>query len=394
MRLYRYIVPGLVIQAVLVGGGYATGRELVEFFLARGPRTALAGLALTALWFSAGSMVAFELARRYRAFDYKSFCRVFLGRFWVLFEIGYYALLLLVLSVLSAAAGKLLAQMLGLPELLDSILFMSLVAFVVFFGNKVIEKVISVWSIVFYATYGSMFALVVWKFSPQLHASLRATSLDWALAVRDSFSYLGYNVVIVPILIFVARNFQSRAEAFTAGALAGPLILLPGFASLLALAAFYPGILSEPLPIFVVLTRIANPALSLCVQIVILGAFIKTGVGLLHGLNERVARAAVDRGRTLPRLWRPVLALGITGAITGSLSAATSGSAGMLFGLGLDGVVLLYMRYLEEQDAGHPSAVACRRMASTASAVVLAQVTSSLVTGEVWVVDSGHQLIR
>ena len=106
MRLYRYIVPGLVIQAVLVGGGYATGRELVEFFLARGPRTALAGLALTALWFSAGSMVAFELARRYRAFDYKSFCRIFLGRFWVLFEIGYYALLLLVLSVLSAAPGS------------------------------------------------------------------------------------------------------------------------------------------------------------------------------------------------------------------------------------------------------------------------------------------------
>ncbi len=221
MRLYRYIVPGLVIQAVLVGGGYATGRELVEFFLARGPRTALAGLALTALWFSAGSMVAFELARRYRAFDYKSFCRIFLGRFWVLFEIGYYALLLLVLSVLSAAAGKLLAQLLGLPELLDSILFMALVAFVVFFGNKVIEKVISAWSILFYATYGSMFALVVWKFSPQLHAALDGTSLDWAAALRDSFSYLGYNVVIVPILIFVARNFQSRAQAFSAGALAG-----------------------------------------------------------------------------------------------------------------------------------------------------------------------------
>ena len=146
----------------------------------------------------------------------------------MLFEIGYYALLLLVLSVLSSAAGKLLAQMFGLPELLNSILFMSLVAFVVFFGNKVIEKVISAWSIVFYATYGSMFALVVWKFGPQLHAALGATPLDWAEAVRDSFSYLGYNVVIVPILIFVARNFESRTQAFAAGALAGPLILLPG----------------------------------------------------------------------------------------------------------------------------------------------------------------------
>jgi uncharacterized membrane protein YkvI len=58
MRLLKYIVPGLVIQAVLVGGGYATGRELVEFFVSKGPATGLAGLALTAVFFSAGSMVA------------------------------------------------------------------------------------------------------------------------------------------------------------------------------------------------------------------------------------------------------------------------------------------------------------------------------------------------
>jgi uncharacterized membrane protein YkvI len=305
----RYIVPGLVIQAVLVGGGYATGRELVEFFISEGPATGLAGLALTALWMSAASMVAFELARQYRAFDYRSFCRIFLGRFWGLFEIGYYALLLLVLSVLSSAAGKLLTQMFGTAELINSIIFMSLVAFVVFFGSSLVEKVISAWSIVFYATYGSMCALVVWKFGPQLRAALASTPLGLAQAVRDSFSYTGYNIVVLPILIFVARNFRSRSEAYIAGALAGPLILLPGFASLLALSAFYPGILSAPLPISVVLERVASPALTICVQIVILGAFIKTGVGLLHGLNERMARAAVERGSAMPRYLRPILAL-------------------------------------------------------------------------------------
>jgi uncharacterized membrane protein YkvI len=51
--------------------------------------------------------------------------------------------------------------------------------------------------------------------------------------------------------------------------------------------------------------------LSACVQIVILGAFVKTAVGLLHGLNERIARAATDRGRAMPRGLRPALALGI-----------------------------------------------------------------------------------
>ena len=221
MRILRYVVPGLVIQAVLVGGGYATGRELVEFFVSKGPATALAGLALTALCFSAGTMVSFELARRYRAFDYKSFCQIFLGRFWVLFEIGYYALLLLVLSVVSSAAGKLLVQMFGLPELVNSILFMSAVAFVVFFGNSLIEKVISAWSLVFYATYGTMFALVVWKFGPQLRAALGATPLDWPEAMRDSLSYTGYNIVIVPILIFVARNLETRRAGVHRGRAGG-----------------------------------------------------------------------------------------------------------------------------------------------------------------------------
>ena len=96
-----------------------------------------------------------------------------------------------------------------------------------------------------------------------------------------------------------------------AGVVAGPLILIPGLAALLALATFYPDIVTEPLPISAVLTQVGNPTLTICVQIVILGAFIKTGVGLLHGLNERVARVAVDRGHTMPGYLRPMLALAI-----------------------------------------------------------------------------------
>ena len=33
----RFLLPGLGVKAVVIGGGYATGRELAEFFLSRGP---------------------------------------------------------------------------------------------------------------------------------------------------------------------------------------------------------------------------------------------------------------------------------------------------------------------------------------------------------------------
>ncbi|HEV3141176.1 MAG TPA: MMPL family transporter, partial [Vicinamibacterales bacterium] len=72
-----------------------------------------------------------------------------------------------------------------------------------------------------------------------------------------------------------------------------------------------------------------------------------------------------------------VLTLGINGLIQGSLSPATSGSAGMLFGLGIDGVVLLYLRYLEERRAGASPDEAVRHLGGTASSVVLAQMTTA-----------------
>ncbi|MHB8533736.1 MAG: MMPL family transporter [Solirubrobacteraceae bacterium] len=72
-----------------------------------------------------------------------------------------------------------------------------------------------------------------------------------------------------------------------------------------------------------------------------------------------------------------VLTLGVNGLFEGSLSPATSGAAGMLFGLGIDGVVLLYLRYLEECREGASADQAIRRMSGTASSVVLAQVTTA-----------------
>jgi uncharacterized membrane protein YkvI len=33
----RWCLPGFAFKAVVIGGGYATGRELAEFFLPSGP---------------------------------------------------------------------------------------------------------------------------------------------------------------------------------------------------------------------------------------------------------------------------------------------------------------------------------------------------------------------
>ena len=42
-RFQRFLLPGFAFKAVVIGGGYATGRELAEFFLPSGPWGGIAG---------------------------------------------------------------------------------------------------------------------------------------------------------------------------------------------------------------------------------------------------------------------------------------------------------------------------------------------------------------
>ncbi|MFA0526378.1 hypothetical protein AB4517_22800 [Vibrio sp. 10N.222.52.C3] len=58
----RIILPGLVLQSVLIGGGYATGRELIEFFFSSGPLGGLLGMLVATAAISLICMFSFELA--------------------------------------------------------------------------------------------------------------------------------------------------------------------------------------------------------------------------------------------------------------------------------------------------------------------------------------------
>jgi predicted RND superfamily exporter protein len=108
---------------------------------------------------------------------------------------------------------------------------------------------------------------------------------------------------------------------------------------------------------------IVNSVGSLLLLLLVVFAIFRTPWVMLYGC--------------VPLALAAVLTLGVNGMIQGSLSPATSGSAGMLFGLGIDGVVLLYVRYLEERRAGASGDEAVRQMGGTAASVVLAQITTA-----------------
>jgi uncharacterized membrane protein YkvI len=264
----------------------------------------------TLLVWSTVLALTFEFARVTRSFDYQTFFRNLLGWGAPAFEISYVILILLVLSVLGAAAGSIVGNRLGFPSLVGSTVLMVLVAFVLFFGSKAVERLLSVWAIVLYAVFISLVAFSLADRGDQILASLRASSMsqNWVVA---GIIYAGYNLASAPSVIFCCRHMTRRREAIIAGMLGGLLAILPGVFLYLAMLGYYPEIVQAPVPSAFLIDHIGSGPLQMAFDIALFGTLVKTGVGLLHAINERVSVRMANRGETLPRSYRAIIAVGV-----------------------------------------------------------------------------------
>ncbi|PHZ86606.1 hypothetical protein [Paremcibacter congregatus] len=304
----KYLLPGLVFQGVVIGGGYATGRELVEFFLPYGPVSGLLAMGAAALIWSLVMAVSFELCRMSRSYDYKSFFLQLLGRFWFLYEFLLLALMIVVLSVIGAAAGEIVQNLFSIPALAGTALLLFVVGGLTFFGSQLIERFMGGWSLLLYLCYFSLVILCFMTFGDAIKASYSAATLTsgWAIG---GLQYAGYNLATVPAVFFCLTHLTKRRDALTSGMLAGGIGMLPAVFLFVAMMGHYPDIGSEAIPSTWLLSQIGLPWFSVIFQVVLLGTFVQTGVGLIHSINERIAATLESQGRKMPRPARPAVAL-------------------------------------------------------------------------------------
>lgn len=294
----RYLLPGLVFQGIVIGGGYATGRELVEFFLPAGPVAGLVGMAIAALVWSLVMAVSFELCRMTGSYDYRHFFQNLLGRAWFLYEILLIVLMVVVLSVIAAAAGEIVRNLTGAAPAIGTGILLAAIGALVFFGSALIERFMGAWSLLLYACY---IVLVLWsllRFGPDIARTFREAPNPGG-SLSAGIRYAGYNMAGVPMVLFVLGHIRERHEAVTAGLLAGVIGMLPAVFLFVALMAVHDGLAATPIPSAALLGALDAPWFGVVFQLVLLGTLVQTGVGLLHGVNERIARTLEERGRNM-----------------------------------------------------------------------------------------------
>lgn len=286
-RFRRFLLPGLAFKAVVIGGGYATGREIAEFFLPAGPWGGLAAMMLaTAIW-AVVAAVTFHFAYRIGARDYRHFFQALLGRGWVAFEVAYALFIVLILAVFGAAAGEIATATLRLPPIAGTLALMTGIVACVTFGNAGVERVFVWVSALLYATYAIFIVLALSTFGDRVAAAFATLpSGPW---VMGGVTYAGYNIVGAVIVLPVTRHFRSGRDAVVAGLIAGPLAMLPALLFLVSMTAFLPEIAGAVLPSDFMLVRLGHPTFHLLFQAMVFAALLESGTGAVHAINERVA---------------------------------------------------------------------------------------------------------
>jgi uncharacterized membrane protein YkvI len=336
----RYLLPGFAFKAVVIGGGYATGRELAEFFLPSGPHGGLLAIVLAMLIWSLVCAVTFCLAYITRSWNYRAFFKNLLGPFWVLFEAAYLLFIILILAVFGAAAGAIGAAVLGWPPIAGTCCLIACISLVAAYGTTSVERLFKWVSIFLYAVYGIFVVLSFLAFGDRILANLSAPvpTHGWVLG---GLTYAGYNVVGAVIILPVLRHLTSRKDALVAGALAGPLAMIPALLFFVCMIAYYPQIGGEALPSDFLLRRLNFPAFHYLFQLMIFLALLESGTGCVHAFNERVAEAYAARtGGTLSAAVR----LSITAVLLlGSIFLAARFGLVTLIARGYRGLAYLFL---------------------------------------------------
>jgi len=294
-----YFIPAAVFLSVLIGGGYGTGREVVHFFTQYGPLGGLFAIASATVIFAVVLGVTFEFARTFRVYDYRRFFQRLIGPFWIVFEILYVLLFLLVLGVVSAAAGDTLEQRFGISSVVGLLAMPLLVSFFVLFGRLMVERALALWSVLMYAVFITYFVTIINQSEVGLMQGEMAGEVKPGWWLGGAY-YAIYNLAVAPGLLFAIRDIETRFQAFMSAGITALAILIPAILFHLSYTLGYPAVLSEPLPNYWMISQFAPDWLLLLFILALFGTLVETGVGLVQSVIERLP-AASDEERKWPR---------------------------------------------------------------------------------------------
>lgn len=304
----KYILPGVLLQSVLIGGGYATGREIYSYGAKFGAFGWISGLTI-GIGFALFAFLTFEICRIYKVYDYKNYIKQVIGPLWPVMDVLTILIAIMLIAVMAAATGSIFEQV-GLPNFLGAVVIVFLCGLLNFKGSKVIEKFESVGTVLLYGGYILFTILVlISKGSniPQVFASGDTSAYDGkitlGLCIWTGILYVAYNINSIPMGMFSLTRQTKRKETFFSGLIAGLLMVIPWFLSYFAMMCFYGDtsiVGADVATPWMEMIKAVNggPVLLALFSIVMGWTLVETATGCIHMIIDRFDIALEERGNT------------------------------------------------------------------------------------------------
>lgn len=355
VRLSKVISFGGAFIALLIGSGFATGQELMQYFTSYGKMGALGLLIVFILFLILGNeliITGYENNFENPNDIYIEVCGKYIGKFFDLFSVFF---LFLSYTVMIAGAQATAVEQYNAPKFVGGVILAIFVILTVYFGlDKIVDIIGSIGPVIVILAIAVGTISVVMNIS---NLSNAANDLEMALnskelnvassnAVLAAGSYVGFCVIwLSGFLASLGKELNCEKE--------GKLSIFTGafgfcLASLLVSVAIYLSIAtvySSQIPMLI-LARKIHPALAHIFSIVIFLGIFTTAVPLLWNVVARFGEDKSKKYRTL------TIILGIVGAVIGltinfsklvNIVYVLNGYIGLIF------AILLIVRYIKRK---------------------------------------------
>lgn len=292
MRFIKLFKPALVFTAILSGGGYITGREIAEYFLAFGSNAYWA-LAITFITFVITSYLTIQAVVATNSFSYEQFGRVLLGKYGFALESLFVAISLIALSVVVSGSISSIEDTYQISSVLPLLVVFGIIVGFVAAGEKYILAYESVGTIILLL----FFIFVFGRFHESLNFKLPDSSSLISSSIFSGLKYAAYNAVVFPAILFSMRNIDNRQESVIASVFLGIMGIIPIFVSIVLLSSGDADVQNAKVPLLTFLEGSQSKAFVTAFNFILIFTLIDTALGLIHAISHRYSKKAKSSSR-------------------------------------------------------------------------------------------------
>lgn len=295
------------------GGGFASGRQVIDFFVNYGwfaiftPIIAVALMAIV-------NYFAWDHAIVEKTYSYRSWANSFFKPvekiFANVYEVAYIIILLTATSIAFATGGATLTQVFGTPYILNTVIIAVGIFLLTIFGANVVRSAATVLGIIVVIGMVLIYASNIIFSFPQLKevmASLPAPKGGAWPAIWKSITYAGFQVCVVGSYIAVAEPLKTHKDVVKTTILGFVLNVVVLMLAATSILSYYPEILPEEVPVIYVISHgFGGNWATYLVSILIFIGVVTTGVNLVYGGVKRFTDLAARRRSSDIKLTRRV----------------------------------------------------------------------------------------